>query len=164
MLSRRPASIPYEVRASFLLTYLPLYWVPNLTVSTIMISPHGDQNATCKPTGNMLKTHPGHRRWDFETQSPCQGWPLYWRHGVQLMVSHHWETKYLHQRPGICQQCNDSVEMLQWIKCLLFKHEDLSSDPWLPCKNWTWQQASVTPALRGKARWIFGNSLASHSS
>lgn len=39
-------------------------------------------------------------------------------------------------------------EMTQWVKCLLYKHEDLSSDPpSTHIKNQMWQHAPIIPVL-----------------
>lgn len=45
--------------------------------------------------------------------------------------------------------------MTPWVKCLLRKYEDLSSDPQHPCKNWVWW-CDYPPCWQGRGRLIPG--------
>lgn len=65
-------------------------------------------------------------------------------------LSNHTSYAYCHRVLHVLKyHANWIIDYMAWGRSLLFKHENLSSDPQYWCKNLVWWCMPVTPLLRG---------------
>lgn len=59
-------------------------------------------------------------------------------------------------------EISQARELARWVTHLLFKREDLSSDPLYSYKSWVWWYMSVTQHREGGDRWLPGAGWSAH--